>query len=186
MRVRNSSRSYGTVAMALHWAVVFLVLGAALSALIGDYLPDGAIRQAGLVAHISFGLAILVFVMARLFWRLVDPPPAAVNSRLGPWGELAGQIAHYAIYALLITIPVAGIMVQFARGESLPVFGLFDVASPWAADRAFAHDVKEVHEALANGLIGLLSLHAAAALVHHYVFHDRTLLRMLPRLHARA
>jgi cytochrome b561 len=186
MRVRNSSKSYGAVAMALHWSVVLLVLGAALSGLFGDDLPQGAIREAGLVAHISFGLAVLGFVLARLFWRLADPPPTPVDSPLGPWGELAGQIAHYAIYALLIAIPVAGIMVQFARGEPLPAFGLFDIASPWNADRALAHDIKEVHETLANALIGLISLHAMAALLHHYVFHDRTLLRMLPRLHARA
>jgi cytochrome b561 len=170
----------------MHWAVVMLVLGAALTGLFGEDLPRGAIREAGLFAHITFGLAILGFAMARLFWRLADPPPAPVNTPLGPWGELGGQIAHYAIYALLIAIPVAGIMVQFARGEPLPMFGLFDIASPWTADRAFAHDVKEAHEALANALLALVGLHAAAALVHHYVFHDRTLLRMLPRLHARA
>jgi cytochrome b561 len=170
----------------MHWAVVVLVLGAALTGLFGEDLPRGAIREAGLFAHISFGIAILSFAIARLLWRLADPPPAPIDTPLGPWGELAGQVAHYAIYALLIAIPVAGIMLQFARGEPLPVFGLFDIASPWTADRAFAHDVKEVHEALANALLALVGLHAAAALVHHYVFHDRTLLRMLPRLHARA
>lgn len=186
MRVRNSSKSYGSVAIAMHWAVVMLVLGAALTGLFGDDLPKGAVRQAGLFAHISFGLAILGFAFARLFWRLADPPPAPVDSPLGAWGELVGQIAHYAIYGLLIAIPVAGIMVQFARGEPLPLFGLVDIASPWTADRALAHDIKEVHEALADALIGLVSFHAAAVLLHHYVFHDRTLLRMLPNFQTRA
>jgi len=185
MLVRNSPKSYGSVAIAMHWAVVVLVLGAALTGLFGDDLPKGSVRQTGLFAHISFGLAILGFAFARLFWRLADPPPAPVDSKLGPWGQLAGQIAHYAIYGLLIAIPVVGIMVQFARGEPLPVYGLFDIGSPWTADRAFAHEVKEVHEALANALMALVGLHAAAALLHHYVF-NRTLVRMLPRLHARA
>jgi cytochrome b561 len=33
---------------------------------------------------------------------------------------------------------------------------------------------------LANGLVVLACLHAAAALVHHWMFRDRTLVRMLP------
>jgi cytochrome b561 len=186
MRVRNSSKSYGSVAMALHWAVVLLVLGAALTGLFGDELPRGAAREAGHFAHVSFGLAILGFVLARLYWRLSDPPPLPIRSQFGEWGDRAAQLAHYAIYALLIAIPVVGIAAQFAHGEPLPLFGLFEIASPWTADRAFAHDLKEVHEALATGLMALVGLHALAALVHHYVLHDRTLVRMLPALRAGA
>jgi cytochrome b561 len=186
MRVKNSPKAYGLVAVLLHWAVVLLLLGAALTGMFGDELPRGEVRVAGQFAHVSFGLAILGLAMARLFWRLADPPPTPIRSQLGPWTDRAAQAAHYAMYLLLIAIPVAGIAVQFAHGEPLPVFGLFEIASPWTADRAFAHDVKELHEALANSLMVLVGLHAAAALVHHYVLHDRTLVRMLPSVRARA
>jgi cytochrome b561 len=98
----------------------------------------------------------------------------------GAWLDQLGRLAHYALYALLVAAPVVGIVLQFARGDALPVFGLFEVASPWAADRAFAGAVKEVHEVLANALVILAALHAAAALLHHFALHDRTLLRMLP------
>jgi cytochrome b561 len=40
--------------------------------------------------------------------------------------------------------------------------------------------MKEVHEILANALVMLAGLHAAAALIHHWVLRDRTLTRMLP------
>lgn len=166
--------------MALHWAVVVLVMVAWLTGQFGDALPRGPSRDAGLFVHISLGLAIVGFVMARLFWRLADPPPAPEKSPLGKYGERAGQVAHYAIYALLFAVPMAGVMAQFARGHGLPIFGLFEIASPWSADRTFARNVKEVHEVLANGMLILIGLHAAAALAHHYFFRDRTLLRMLP------
>jgi cytochrome b len=39
---------------------------------------------------------------------------------------------------------------------------------------------KEIHEGLAHALIVLAALHAAAALVHHWIVRDRTLIRMLP------
>jgi cytochrome b561 len=41
--------------------------------------------------------------------------------------------------------------------------------------------VKEIHEIAANALVIVATFHAAAALIHHFVFHDDTLIRMLPR-----
>ena len=180
MRVRNSSQGYGAIAMALHWIVVALVLGAWVSGQFGDELPRGMPRELGLFVHMSLGLAIVAFVVARLFWRLSDPPPAPEESPLGAWGERAAKAVQFAIYVLLIAVPVVGVLAQFARGHGLPVFGLFEIASPWAADRNFARDVREVHEMLANAFLILAGLHAAAALLHHYLLRDRTLERMLP------
>lgn len=179
MHVRNSSDGYGAVAMTLHWAVVILVFCAWLTGQFGDVLPRGPQREAGDFIHIFLGLAILALVAARLFWRLADPPPPE-DPAIGRWSERAARAIHYIMYALLVAAPIAGIVLQFARGHALPVFGLAEIASPWAADRSFAHNVKEVHETLANALLLLVGLHAAAALVHHYVLHDRTLTRMLP------
>ncbi|MGY8684235.1 cytochrome b [Bradyrhizobium sp. UFLA05-153] len=179
MQVRNSAEGYGAVAMTLHWAVVTLVFCAWLLGEFGDALPRGPQREAGELIHIFLGLLILVLVAVRLCWRLTDPPPAP-DAAIGPWSERAASAMHYIMYALLVAAPVAGILVQFARGHALPVFGLVEIASPWAADRAFARDVREVHEALTNALLILVGLHAAAGLLHHYVLRDRTLKRMLP------
>ena len=57
---------------------------------------------------------------------------------------------------------------------------LFAFSSPWLKDRAFADNVKEVHGILAHALVSLAAMHAAAALIHHWIFRDRTLVRMLP------
>ncbi len=179
MHVRNSSEGYGAVALTLHWAVVMLVVCAWLTGQFGDVLPRGPQREAGEFVHIFLGLSILALSAARLVWRVADPPPPEDNA-LGRWSDYAARATHVILYVLLVAVPVVGIAVQFARGHALPVFGVFEIASPWVADRNFAHDVKELHEALANALLVLVGLHAAAALVHHYVLHDRTLVRMLP------
>lgn len=180
MRFRNSPDGYGAIPQTLHWLTVALVVLAWALGTFDDVLPKGAARAAGLFVHISAGVAILAVLMARLLWRWADPPPPPEPTVLGVWLDWARQLAHYALYALLIAAPVAGIVVQFARGDALPLFGLFEIPSPWAADRAFARSVKEVHEFLANALMILACLHAAAALVHHWIFRDRTLVRMLP------
>ena len=180
MQLRNSQDSYGFIPQALHWAVVVLVILAWALGTFDDVFPKGPARAAALFVHISAGLAVIAFVAVRLLWRIGDPPPRPEKTPLGTWMDRAGQLAHYVLYALLIAVPVAGAVVQFARGDALPLFGLSDIPSPWLANRAFARSAKEVHEVLANALVILAGLHAAAALVHHWILRDRTLVRMLP------
>ena len=185
MQLLNSSTRYGLIAQSLHWIVVVLVVLTWLLGIFGDAFPRGPARDTGLYIHISAGLVVIALTALRLLWRLVDrsPPPEETEYgawAFGAWTELGAKMAHLALYILLIAVPVVGIAVQFARGDALSIFGLFDIASPWRADRAFAGSLKEIHEVLAHGMMAVAGLHAAAALVHHWVFGDRTLARMLP------
>jgi len=180
MRWRNSIEGYGAVPQMLHWITVAMVVVAWLLGQFDDVFPKGAARTASLFVHVTAGLAVIGILVLRLVWRLVDSPPPIERTSLGAWLDRAGRLVHYVLYALLIAAPISGIILQFARGDSLPVFGLTEIASPWAADRAFARSVKGAHELMANALVLLAALHAAAALLHHWVFHDRTLVRMLP------
>ena len=98
-------------------------------------------------------------------------------------GKVAGScFPDRALCPLCVVVrsPGAGIILQFARGDALPLFGLAETPSPRLKDRAFAHNVKKVHEILAHTLVILAAFHAAAALIHHLIFRDRTLVRMLP------
>ena len=85
MQVRNSAQHYGAVAVTLHWLVLALVLCSWLTGQFGDLLPRGPQREAGLFVHVTLGLAILTFAIARLLWRMADPPPAPEKSALGRW-----------------------------------------------------------------------------------------------------
>jgi cytochrome b561 len=161
----------------LHWLTVILVVVGWTLGTFGDALTKGPPRQTGLFIHVSAGLAILAVLAVRLLWRLNDPPPPLEPTSLGAWLERIARLAHYALYALLLAVPVIGIILQFTRGNALPLFGLTEIASPWPADRALSRSVKEVHELLAHALVILAGFHAAAALVHHWVFLER----MLPR-----
>jgi len=181
MLIYNSSKGYGAVPQAVHWVTVILVAVAWTLGLFGDDLPKGAPRDAGLFVHISAGLAVIALLVVRVAWNLVDPPPPAGPTTLGAWSVHLGKVTHYLLYVLLTAVPVAGVVLQFARGDAIPVFGLAEIASPWLKDRAFSDNVEEVHEVLAHTLMVVAGLHAAAALIHHWVLRDGTLGRMLPR-----
>ena len=184
MQLFNSMKHYGAIPQALHWLTVFLVALAWALGIFDDVLPKGGPRDAGLFAHIFAGIAIIALLVARVIWRLADPSPPPVATEfgawMGKWLDPASRIAHFALYVLLVAVPIAEIILQFARGDALPLFGLAEIPSPWLKDRAFAHNVKEVHEILAHALVILAAFHAAAALIHHLIFRDRTLVRMLP------
>ncbi len=185
MQLFNSPTRYGVIAQSLHWTAVALVVLAWTLGMLGDEIPRGHGRELALYVHTTAGLLVIALTILRLLWRLANPSPPPEKTRFGEWLfadwiGLGAKLAHFGLYVLLVAVPVAGIVLQFARGDALPIFGIMEIASPWARDRAFAGSVKEVHELLAHGLLALAGLHAAAALVHHWVFADRTLVRMLP------
>jgi hypothetical protein len=59
-------------------------------------------------------------------------------------------------------------------------FGLFRIDPQVRSDRPIFHPTEDIHGYLAYALFGLIGLHALAALWHHFVRHDRVLLRMFP------
>ncbi len=179
MTTSNELRSYGSIAKALHWIAASCVLLAWAIGSLGDDIPR-TMEAPALTVHMSVGVAVLVILALRLIWRFASPTPAG---RLSPWSDYLASISHWLLYALMAVVPVTGILLQFARGDALSVFGLLHVASPWPTDRALAHSFKELHEVLANALVILAALHVAAALFHHFILRDRTLVRMLPRRH---
>ena len=183
MPLRNSQQAYGSIARFAHWATALFVLLAWLLGQFRDVFPRGAPRDASLSIHMALGLGVILLLVLRLAWRALDPPPPAIHAdRFEPWLGYAATAGHLLLYALLIATPVLGIVLQFSRGQALPIFGVFDIPSPWIMDRAFFRQIIGLHQFAAN-MLGVVALgHAAAALFHHWALGDRTLARMLPGL----
>lgn len=183
MPLRNTQQVYGAVARTLHWATALFIVGAWPLGQFLDAFPRGPARDVALLVHMSFGLAVILLVASRIVWRTLDRPPPAIRAdRFEPWLSVGASAGHLLLYALMLAAPILGILTQFARGRGVPIVGLFEIASPWAADRDFAHTMLKLHEFCADAL-GIVALgHAAMALFHHWALRDRTLARMLPGL----
>jgi cytochrome b561 len=180
MQLANSKTHYGAGPQLLHWlTALFVICGWLLGTFLDDF-PKGPIRSSALVVHMTLGQLVIVLLIARLFWRMANPPPPPERTRFGWLQQAAAAFIHYVMYALLVAVPFMGILVQLKRGNPLPLFGVWDITSPWPTDRALARTLLRVHEYLADTLLILAGVHAAAALMHHYIFEDRTLVRMLP------
>jgi cytochrome b561 len=180
MQLTNTPQRYGALPQLIHWFTALFVIAGWLLGQFGDYLPKGPARNAGLFAHMTLGECVVVLLIVRLAWRIANPPPPPEATPLGRVVEVAAKLAHFALYALLAAVPFLGIIVQLKRGHDLPIFGLWTFASPWPLDRPLARTMLQVHEYLADALLILAGIHAVAAILHHWLWRDRTLTRMLP------
>ena len=106
MALRNGPDEFGLVTRVLHWGMMLLVI--AMLAL-GMRLQD---MQPGLAnlwlysLHKTLGFLVLTLILARIGWHLASPPPRPI----GPPGpaQWAARAAHWALYLLLIVIPLTG------------------------------------------------------------------------------
>ena len=173
----DEGTQYDSVAIALHWSTAILVvLQMALAQLWG--LWGRPAHHVMVIAHMSFGIVLAAIIVARLVWRWI--PGHQVPALEVGWVRIASKTVHYLLYAMLVAEAVLGFLLRWSGGESMSFFGL-QIAPPFAQWSRPAHrQVGELHEWNGWAIIALATGHAAAALYHHYVLHDRVLERMLP------
>ena len=181
MKLRNSEERYAAVAVAMHWLVAAAVFGLfALGLWMTELTYYDRWYRLGPWWHKGIGVMLLALVFLRLIWRATGRRPApAAGHRL--WERRVAALAHGLMYLLLLAIPVSGYLISTADGRALEVFDWFAVPALPAAMENQEDVAGSVHLALAVGLVALAAVHALAALKHHFIDKDRTLLRMLGR-----
>ena len=174
--------TYGTAARRFHWWTVLLI---AAQVPLGLFMvrygaatdfaePTGKLYD----IHKLIGMTILLLALARLAYRLVHGAPAD-EPTLEPWEKLVSHITHWAIYALLIVVPLLGWLAISYYGPFEP-FGI-KLPALAAQDDAKATQVFFLHMLAAYALILLLGLHVAGALFHYVIKKDGVLARMWVR-----
>lgn len=166
---------YSPMSIGLHWLMLLLIAAVyATIELKGNFPKGSETRELLKHWHFMLGLSVFALVWLRLLARWIKPVPA----RSG-WQNGLARAVHMALYGLMIGLPLLGWLTLSAAGKPIPFFGL-ELPALIGPNPARAGQFKEWHELLAQAGYWLIGLHAAAALVHHYVLHDDTLRRMLP------
>jgi superoxide oxidase len=174
MRWKNTAAGYGLLSVALHWVMLLLIVAVYAMMELKSIFPKGSAgRGAMATLHYTLGLSVFVLVWLRLLMRslgaapVVEPAPVAWQTRLA-------RVVHWALYGLMIALPVLGWLTVSAKGDPIPFFGA-ELPPLIAESKAAAKALKKIHETLATAGYFLIGLHAAAALFHHYVLRDNTL-----------
>ncbi len=179
MGIKNTENSYGGVAILFHWlaacGVIFLFsLGLWMDGL-GYY--DKYYRAAPHL-HKSIGVLLVLLFVIRFIWRVINIQPRALASHK-PWEVTIAKTVHYIFYLLIIGMFISGYLITTAEGAALEVFSWFSLPASITGIANLEDMAGEVHEFLAYTLILLVVLHMLAALKHHFLDKDSTLIRML-------
>jgi cytochrome b561 len=165
---------YNATARLLHAVIAVLAIGNVLGGLLHEPLED-TINIIPL--HKSFGLLILALTLVRIGWRLTWTRPD-YSPPLKPFDLKLAKAVHFVFYVLLLAIPVSGYVFSSAGKYPITFFGLpvpklaVEKSDPLVG---LAH---EGHEIMGFLMLGLIVLHVAAALRHHYMLKDGVLRRM--------
>lgn len=179
---------YATIAIVLHW----LIAAAILFQMQLPWRFNGlkTLEAFALIQlHKSVGISILVLSLARLGWRLANPPPPEPET-LALWERWLSKVVHWGLYGLMIGMPITGwIMVSTSKtGIPTVLWGAIPwphvpglAALPAAGKAAWNGFAYESHELLGWGFYVLIGLHVAGALKHQLFSRDEAVLaRMAP------
>ncbi|HVS76248.1 MAG TPA: cytochrome b [Steroidobacteraceae bacterium] len=167
---------YDGVSVLLHWITAALVVILWALGQTIDWFPKGAPRIDARSTHFLFGVILGIVLLVRVGWRasagrslpLADPG----------WAGILAKAVHYGLYLMLGATVVLGIFNAWQRGDV--VFNLFTIPKFAPGDAALKHTLEELHGDFADVVLIVAGLHAAAALVHHYLLRDSVLRRMWP------
>lgn len=174
---RNSTSGYGLLQILLHWLIAALItallaLGFWMTGL--DYYHPWYVRAPDL--HRAFGVILGLLLAARWAWRLCEVQPRPLTR--SRWETAAAVAGHQALYLLPLVLVVSGYLISTADGRSIDVFGLFELPATLHGIDGQEDVAGTVHRVSAFVLLGLIGLHVAAALRHHFVVGDDTLRRI--------
>ncbi|MDX8407322.1 MAG: cytochrome b [Mariprofundaceae bacterium] len=177
----NTSLSYGRISIGLHWFMALVIfamfaLGVWMTDL--DYYHSWYHRAPEL--HKSVGMLLLFLLVFRFCWRLANARPQLLGLC---WEKIIALAVHRLHYVLMFTVMLSGYLIPTAEGIGIDIFGWFTIPASFTFDKQQADLIGIIHRLSAWGMIGLAGLHSAAALKHHFVDRDITLLRMLGITH---
>jgi cytochrome b561 len=170
---------YDHLTITLHWLTALLVLTMFALAEARSFVERGTPLRTDLIfVHVSLGVLLAAVLILRIVWRI------ATHRRTAPavsgLQHVVATLVHFALYALMISQVSYGFLMIWASGNGPSFFGLFSVPSLIVVDQPTRHVIGELHDYTAWAIIAVAGIHAAAALMHHYVLRDRVLARMIP------
>lgn len=174
----NGDDRYGVVHVFIHWLMAVALIGMFF---LGwwmthlDYYHAWYKKAPDL--HRSVGVLLFLLLLARLGWRVWNPPPPAMPNHSEP-ERIAARVVHWSLYVLVAATAAAGYLMSTADGRSMRVFTWFEVPATLTSIERQEDVAGTIHWYLAVTLIGVATLHALAALKHHFVDKDATLRRM--------
>ncbi len=170
---------YGLVSRLFHWITVLLVLVMIpVGFLMIQEIPR-SLQDPLFIVHKSLGPLVLIVVLLRLGWRLLNPPPPLPLSVSGPQ-RFAAEAVHLGLYVLLIVMATSGYVRVTTGGFPIESLRALGIPPLFPKNEAVAKVAERIHFTAIWGLLLLIALHIGAAVWHGIVRRDGIVGRMWP------
>lgn len=156
----------------LHWfiaIIVFILIALGLNMVdIERGTPERAFYYN---LHKSFGLTLLLLMIARIFFRIkFKSPPLPSNVSL--FQQTVARASHFILYLSLVLMPLSGLIASQFTKYGVKYFGLFKIP-PLFSENKFYYDLfQNLHKVFAIVIIIMVSIHILAAFKHMLVDKD--------------
>lgn len=178
MNITNTDRRWGLVSQGFHWLMFLLILGAWFAVESREELPKGDPgRDAWMLVHKSLGVSVFFLVWFRIGARFAQATPTEIGTDIQ---QKLAKLVHLGLYAVMIGMPVTGMLASEFFGKAVSWFGLFQLPMLVSEDKIMGETLKDIHEGGFVVLLVLLAAHVGGALYHHFMLNDDVLKRMLP------
>nr|WP_294549775.1 cytochrome b/b6 domain-containing protein [uncultured Rhodopila sp.] len=172
--VNNNYTRFDGLTILFHWLIALLVIVQIIGAHAIDFFPKGDLRVDARSVHIAGGAALGAIVILSILWR------RSFGRQLPPPGNKLVTFLANAVQILLNLLVLGQVAVGLSmvgiRGTNL--FNVYPIPGYDPDNKALLDQIFGVHAAIAWTILGLAAFHAAAALVHHYVWKDGVLDRI--------
>lgn len=168
---------FDPVMKTLHWIMALLIIGIWGVGIVMEDLPKGPFRGEVYGLHKAFGVVVFGLALIRLGWRVTHVVPEPVPG-MTAFERAAATWAHRLLYGLMLALPAVGVLMSQTHGYAVGVFGIVTVPTLIGKDEGLGELFEALHGGLAMVLAGLVAVHVAAALRHHFIRRDDVLKRM--------
>jgi cytochrome b561 len=177
------SGRYPAIAILLHWTIAALIIAQVVLAGRMEG-PRNFETFAVTQLHKSIGVTVLLLTLARIAWRLMNPPPPMPDT-MKRWEKALAGATHVGFYAIMLGMPLTGWLMtsSSALGRPTILYGLIPWPNiPGVRGMEAVHETAELgHSALIKVFYVLIALHVAGALKHQLFSRDEPILaRMAP------
>jgi len=171
--------SYNATTRLVHWLTALLVVA---TFILGPEDFDEAENfevDWRVQVHETLGLIVFGLSIFRIIWMLFAQP--RVHIPMSTIMSISAKALQAALYFLLLAVPLTAVFGIWLNGDALNLLGNTTIMPPFTAMKTTGELLLNLHPVLADLLMWLAGIHAAAALFHHYILKDAVLKSMMSK-----
>ncbi len=174
---KNTISTYGLVTRLLHWVIGLIII---MLLCVGFYMTDldpSDQKWEIYRLHKATGVIVLVFVVLRFIWRVINIIPDLPNT-IPNWQAIGYRFGIKLMYGFMFLMPASGILMSLFSAKDIPVYGMFTIKA-FELNKELAIIFNSIHAYSAIALTSIILLHTTMALYHHFLVKDRLLIRII-------